>query len=105
MNVIVIGAGAAGMLAACHAAQRGHSVDVYEKNNMVGKKIRITGKGRCNITIHEGRNRQVRKMCQAARHPVASLRRVAEGELCLGDLKKGCWRYLTDKEVRYLKEL
>ncbi|MDY4081538.1 MAG: pseudouridine synthase [Candidatus Metalachnospira sp.] len=59
----------------------------------------------CNITIHEGRNRQVRKMCQAARHPVASLRRVAEGELCLGDLKKGCWRYLTDKEVHYLKEL
>ena len=50
MNVIVIGAGAAGMLAAGHAAQRGHSVDVYEKNNMVGKKIRITGKGRCNIT-------------------------------------------------------
>ena len=34
MNVIVIGAGAAGMLAAGHAAQRGHSVDVYEKNNM-----------------------------------------------------------------------
>ena len=59
----------------------------------------------CNITIHEGRNRQVRKMCQAARHPVASLRRVAEGKIELGDLKKGSWRYLTDKEIRYIKEL
>lgn len=59
----------------------------------------------CNITIHEGRNRQVRKMCQAARHPVASLRRIAEGDITLGNLKKGEWRYLTDKEIRYLKEL
>lgn len=59
----------------------------------------------CNITIHEGRNRQVRKMCQAARHPVSTLRRVAEGELYLGDLKKGSWRYLTNKEIQYLKEL
>ena len=44
-------------------------------------------------------------MCQAARHPVASLRRVAEGIIELGDLKKGSWRYLTDKEIRYLREL
>jgi len=50
MKVIVIGAGAAGMIAAGHAAELGHSVDVFEKNNIVGKKIRITGKGRCNIT-------------------------------------------------------
>ena len=68
----------------------------------------LRGDGRfsyCRITIHEGRNRQVRKMCQAARHPVASLRRVAEGNIELGDLKKGSWRYLTDKEIRYLREL
>ena len=44
-------------------------------------------------------------MCQAARHPVASLRRIAEGDITLGNLKKGEWRYLTDKEIRYLKEL
>ena len=50
MKVIVVGAGAAGMMAAGRAAQKGHTVDVYEKNSMVGKKIRITGKGRCNIT-------------------------------------------------------
>lgn len=68
--------------------------------------LRVDGRfAWCNITIHEGRNRQVRKMCQAARHPVATLRRVAEGEIYLGDLQKGSWRYLTDKEIRYLKEL
>lgn len=50
MRIIVIGAGAAGMMCAGHAAELGHSVDVFEKNNMVGKKIRITGKGRCNLT-------------------------------------------------------
>lgn len=50
MKVIVIGAGAAGMIAAGRAAENGHSVDIYEKNNMAGRKIRITGKGRCNIT-------------------------------------------------------
>ncbi len=50
MKVAVIGAGAAGLLAAGHAGELGHSVDIFEKNNIVGKKIRITGKGRCNIT-------------------------------------------------------
>lgn len=50
MNVTVIGAGAAGMIAAGRAAEKGHVVDIYEKNNMAGKKLRITGKGRCNIT-------------------------------------------------------
>ncbi|MBO8434604.1 MAG: rRNA pseudouridine synthase [Tyzzerella sp.] len=57
------------------------------------------------ITIKEGRNRQVRKMCEAIKHPVAMLQRVATGELELGDLPKGKFRHLTDKEVRYLKNL
>lgn len=59
----------------------------------------------CRITIHEGRNRQVRKMCDAIKHPVATLRRTATGELELGDLEKGKFRHLTVKEVRYLKNL
>ncbi len=42
---MVVGAGAAGMMAAGRAAESGHTVDIYEKNNIVGKKIRITGKG------------------------------------------------------------
>ena len=47
-NVIVIGAGAAGMMAAIAAAGNGHQVTVLEKNEKAGKKIYITGKGRCN---------------------------------------------------------
>ena len=57
------------------------------------------------ITIHEGRNRQVRKMCEAIRHPVAQLKRVATGELRLGELPKGKFRHLTAAEVKYLKSL
>ncbi|MDD3797453.1 MAG: aminoacetone oxidase family FAD-binding enzyme, partial [Lachnospiraceae bacterium] len=49
-EVIVIGGGAAGMLAAVSAARCGHSVNLYEKNEKLGKKIFITGKGRCNLT-------------------------------------------------------
>ena len=59
----------------------------------------------CKITITEGRNRQVRKMCEAIKHPVASLKRVSTGELTLGELKKGQYRHLTEKEVKYLKNL
>ena len=57
------------------------------------------------IVIHEGRNRQVRKMCESIKHPVAQLQRVATGELKLGDLPKGKYRHLTEKEIRYLKRL
>ncbi len=49
-KIIVIGGGAAGMIAAGRAAQRGHDVHLYEKNDRLGKKILITGKGRCNLT-------------------------------------------------------
>lgn len=49
-NVIVIGGGAAGMLAAIEAARNGNKVTLIEKNEKLGKKIFITGKGRCNLT-------------------------------------------------------
>lgn len=49
-KVIVIGGGPAGMFAALAAAQNGHSVSLLEKNEKLGKKLYITGKGRCNIT-------------------------------------------------------
>ena len=49
-NVIIIGAGAAGLAAAIGAAESGASVTVFEKNEKAGKKIYITGKGRCNLT-------------------------------------------------------
>ena len=60
-------------------------------------------KARFLITIHEGRNRQVRRMCQAAGMEVTKLRRVKEGNLSLGDLPLGRWRYLTESEVAALK--
>ena len=49
-KVVIIGGGAAGMAAAIGAAECGHDVSVYEKNEKLGKKIYITGKGRCNLT-------------------------------------------------------
>ena len=48
--VVIIGGGAAGMAAAAGAAEAGHRVSIYEKNEKLGKKIYITGKGRCNVT-------------------------------------------------------
>lgn len=49
-KIIIIGGGAAGMAAAIAAAEDGHSVTLYEKNEKLGKKLFITGKGRCNVT-------------------------------------------------------
>ena len=51
------------------------------------------------VTIHEGRNRQVRRMCDAAGMHCTRLRRIQEGSLRLGDLPLGKWRYLTEAEV------
>ena len=56
-------------------------------------------KAKLLITIHEGRNRQIRRMCEAAGMLVTRLRRVCEGELSLGDLEIGSWRYLTEEEL------
>lgn len=50
MKVVVVGGGAAGMMAAVHAGELGHKVILLEKNEKLGKKIYITGKGRCNVT-------------------------------------------------------
>ncbi|MBR5236545.1 MAG: rRNA pseudouridine synthase [Clostridia bacterium] len=63
-----------------------------------------SGKNTClHITIHEGRNRQVRKMCAAIGHAVITLSRIAEGGLALGDLPLGSWRLLTEDEIKKLK--
>jgi len=57
------------------------------------------------VSIKEGRNRQVRKIFDQLGHRVKSLRRVATGKLRLGPLRKGQWRHLTRDEVMYLKGL
>ena len=49
-KVLIVGGGAAGMLASIFAARNGNEVHVFEKNEKLGKKLFITGKGRCNIT-------------------------------------------------------
>ena len=54
------------------------------------------------VTIHEGRNRQVRRMCAMAGMNVLRLIRVQEGQLKLGDLTSGKWRHLTEEEVAAL---
>ena len=50
MKVIVIGGGPAGMMAAISAAKNGNEATIIEKNKSLGRKLLITGKGRCNIT-------------------------------------------------------
>lgn len=69
------------------------------------KKLRESGdKTTFEITIHEGRNRQIRRMCEAAGLTVARLCRVQEGSLRLGALAVGKWRHLTVQELNALRE-
>lgn len=56
------------------------------------------------VTIHEGRNRQVRRMCENAGLRVLRLKRMEEGGVRLGMLPEGKWRYLTEEEVEKLKK-
>ena len=66
--------------------------------------IRAEGqKAKFQVTIHEGRNRQVRRMCEAAGMHCTRLRRIREGDLSLGDLPLGKWRYLTAEELDKLQ--
>ena len=60
-------------------------------------------KAMLQVTIHEGRNRQIRRMCEAAGMTVTRLRRIREGAVALGDLPPGKWRCLTPEEVQKLK--
>lgn len=57
------------------------------------------------IIIHEGKNRQIRRMCSALNHPVVALKRVSVGEIKLGYLKPGKWRDLTKEELDYINSL
>ena len=64
---------------------------------------RRQGQALLRVTIHQGKNRQIRRMCAQVGMQVTRLRRVSEDALTLGDLKPGQWRYLTDAEVAALK--
>jgi len=64
--------------------------------SILGKNAQV------EITIHEGRNRQIRKMCEKIGHPVITLKRISIGNIEIEDLPVGKWRYLTEKEVEQL---
>lgn len=72
---------------------------------MVNVKQYKSNQSIVEIKIHEGKNRQVRKMFKAVGHKVIELERVAIGDLSLGKLKSGHYRKLTAKEIDYLKDL
>lgn len=57
------------------------------------------------MTIHEGKNREIRRMCAVTGLRVQRLQRIAQGEITLGDLPCGKWRYLSEKEIDFLHHL
>ena len=65
-------------------------------------RVRRLGPSRLELTLHEGRNRQVRRMCEAVGHPVRRLHRVRYAGLGVDDLAPGAWRELTAAEIRRL---
>ena len=81
-------------------------LDGYAIRKPEVRKIRIDvdGKSDLQITIHEGRNRQVRRMCAAAGMDVVRLIRIAEGPVQLGRLPLGKWRYLSEEEIEALRK-
>jgi 23S rRNA pseudouridine2605 synthase len=68
-------------------------------------RVRRTAADRIEITIHEGRNRQVRRMCEAVGHRVLELQRIAFGPLRLGSLEPGSHRRLSETELQRLRRL
>ena len=69
-------------------------------------QVRVIGREKAGsvleLKIHEGKNRQVRRMCQAVGHPVVALERTAMGPLQLGDMPRGAWRVLEGDELAAL---
>ena len=75
---------------------------VVDGEDMEADCVKQTGENTLMIVIHQGKNRQVRRMCAAAGLTVTRLIRVREGELLLGDLKRGEWRKLSEAELKLL---
>ena len=87
-RVAVIGGGAAGMMAAIHAAYMGAEVTLYEKNDRLGKKLRITGKGRCNVTNDSGTEEFLQNVPTNPRFLYAALNRFSTADT--QDFFEGC---------------
>jgi 23S rRNA pseudouridine2605 synthase len=89
--------------------RRGVFLDGRRTSPATVRRGGTSGKGTKQLTkltigLHEGRNRQVRRMCASIGHPVRKLTRIRMGPVSLGDLRPGQWRDLTPKEVRLLQE-
>jgi 23S rRNA pseudouridine2605 synthase len=68
-------------------------------------EVRLLRPSRIELTLHEGRKHQVKRMCEAVGHPVVSLRRSRYATLTLDGLEPGEWRELSDEEVQALRKL
>lgn len=91
--------------AAVAQMRREMDIDGYKVRAIDVQLIRQGGgRGQISVTIGEGRNRQVRKMCEQCGLKLQRLVRISEGALELGELPVGKWRYLTDEEVAFLAE-
>ena len=62
-------------------------------------KVRVVAGNEFEITIHEGKNRQIRRMCESLNYRVVSLSRKSIGDLQLGNLRPGEWKYLSGQEI------
>ena len=89
------------------AAERLSAVDELDGEPIVPAQVtqvwRRGGQALLLVTIHQGKNRQIRRMCAKVDLQVMRLRRIAEDMLTLGSLPPGQWRYLTEAEVSALK--
>ena len=89
------------------AAQRLRNIRDLDGESIHPAQVEVLRQGKETaellITIHEGKNRQIRRMCGKCGLSVKRLCRIAEHSLVLGDLPAGKWRYLTDEEVAELK--
>lgn len=79
--------------------QMRHGLNLEGKKTKPAEVLRLSDR-RFRITIREGRNRQIRRMCEALRYNVLHLKRIRIAGLSLGSLKPGMWRIVSPKEVR-----
>ena len=86
------------------AAEAMRAMTDLEGEPIAPPQVRVLDEERLAVTIHEGKNREVRRLCAAAGLTVHRLVRVQEGSLCLGSLRRGAWRYLTEDEIRALRQ-
>lgn len=88
------------------ALKKGVDIGGYVTAPSEASIVKVEGKNSIlKITIHEGKKRQVRRMCRAIHHHVLELKRISIGNITLEDLEVGQWRYLDKEEVNYLMNI